>query len=438
MNPLPDEALAATALHVVDTVAAMVSGSRLLAGRRGADLARALGGPPEAHVIGIDGRYGMAASALANGMSAHADETDDSHAGSLSHPGCAVVPAALAAANRWGAGGQTLLRAVCAGYDVGCRVGRALGMEAVDLRLSRPSSHHIVGTFGAAAAAAVVLGADAVQCAHVLSYAAQQATGVNSWQRDPDHVEKAFDFAGSPALSGVLAALAVSVGCTGVDDVFIGLPNYLDAVSGQPRPGELAAELGSRFEVTETNIKRYSVGSPAQAAVQAAEEVIARHRPDLAAVARIEISLPAELAGVVDGRPMPDVNVQYLVAGTLLDGACTFRMSHDTDRMSARDVQSLMRRTSLRADESRASTRSAEVRLVNRDGSHHAASVQHVKGTIENPMTEREVHEKAVDVMSPIIGVDRSWAVVRAVEGLAQSPDLGPLHEALEMVGSRD
>ncbi len=430
-TPLPDAVQRATVMHVMDTVAAIVSGSQLPAGRLGARLGRSLGGPPEALIVGTADRVGAAAAALANGMAAHADETDDSHAPSLSHPGCAVVPAALAAAERGNSSGESFLRAVAAGYDVGCRVGRALGREAVDLRHSRPSSHAIVSTFGAAAAAAVLQGANTSQCAHILSYAAQRATGVTTWQRDPDHLEKAYDFAGSPAHSGLLAALAVAQGGTGVHDVFDGHPNYLDAVSAAPKPAELGAELGTRYEITLTNIKRYSVGSPAQAAVQAAEELLADHRLDVAELRRIEILLPADLAGVVDDRSMPDVNVQYLVAGTLLDGRCSFEMSHDVSRMESDDVLRLRRLTAVVPDEDRAGTRAAEVRLHLSTGAVYARTVNHVAGTVENPMSAQQVHTKTVDVMRPCLGDQRSDEVTAALAGIGELRDLRPLLDLL-------
>jgi 2-methylcitrate dehydratase PrpD len=108
--------------HVLDTLAAMVSGSRLLPGRKAISYVKSLGGAKEACVVGSRIVTNAVNAALANGMCAHADETDDSHAASLTHPGCGVVPAALAMAEREQRGGAALLRAVALGYDVGCRL----------------------------------------------------------------------------------------------------------------------------------------------------------------------------------------------------------------------------------------------------------------------------------------------------------------------------
>ena len=435
---LTDDVLQAARLHTVDTFAAIISGSALAPGTCGATVARTFGGSDEAMVIGSNLVTGAASAALANGMSAHADETDDSHALSLSHPGCAIVPAALAVAERNGRSGLALLKAVVAGYDVGTRVGLALGRPAVDLRFSRPSSHSIVGIFGAAVAAAVLEGLTEVECEYVLSYAAQRAAGVTTWQRDVDHIEKAYVFAGAPAQSGVMTAMMVALGCTGVLGVFDNNPNFLDAVSQDPSPSELISGLGTRFEIVATNIKRYSVGSPAQAAVQAAEEILRDAPMDLAAITSIEILLPADLAGVVNDRAMPDVNVQYLVAGTLLDGKCSFAMSHDYSRMNSDEILRLRRLMRLVPDERRAGTRSAELTIHLHGSSPRTKVVDHVRGTVENPMTMDEVRAKAIDVITPVVGKNQARTVVAALEKIDELADVRELREVLYRVSSSD
>jgi MmgE/PrpD N-terminal domain len=92
---LPADVIEATKHHVLDTLAAMISGSELLPGKAALKFARAYPGKGPATVVASNLACGPMEAALANAMLAHSDETDDSHAPSLSHPGCAVVPAAL-------------------------------------------------------------------------------------------------------------------------------------------------------------------------------------------------------------------------------------------------------------------------------------------------------------------------------------------------------
>ena len=153
VRALPPAVIEKTKHHILDTLAACVSGAQLAAGVRAIAYVEAAGGPARATVIGAKLRASPIDAAFANGMMAHADETDDSHAPSLTHPGCAVVPAALAAAEHFGRDGTAFIRAVSAGYDVGCRVAAALG--AGKLHEQYHSSHAIGGLFGAAAAAGV-------------------------------------------------------------------------------------------------------------------------------------------------------------------------------------------------------------------------------------------------------------------------------------------
>ena len=100
---LPSEVIESAKLHLLDTLASIVSGSRLIPGRRATLYIRTLGGTREACVPGTRIVTTAVNAALANGMFAHADETDDSHAAGMFHPATRIVPAALALAERNGA-----------------------------------------------------------------------------------------------------------------------------------------------------------------------------------------------------------------------------------------------------------------------------------------------------------------------------------------------
>ena len=172
---LPPAVAEKTKHHVLDTIAAMVSGSRLPPGKKAISYARTRGGTKEACVVASNIVTSAENAALANGMLAHADETDDSHAPSLTHPGCGIVPAALAMAERGERNGEALLRAVALGYDVGCRL--TMSLDAYQFREDGHSTHSFGPMFGAAAAAAALAGLDERQVRHCLSFTAQQASG---------------------------------------------------------------------------------------------------------------------------------------------------------------------------------------------------------------------------------------------------------------------
>ena len=170
---------------------------------------------------------------------------------------------------------------------------------------------------GSAAAAAALAGLDETGMRYALSYAAQQVSGIWSWPRDAEHVEKSFDFSGMGARNGVTAASMVQAGFSGVSDVFEGEHNVLNALSPAPTPGEMVANLGSRFYVTETAIKPYPVGYPIQAALDAFFALRQAHGLTVDNVERMVVRLPTDGAGIVNDRAMPDVNCQHMVAMAL-------------------------------------------------------------------------------------------------------------------------
>ena len=215
-KPLPKHVAEKTKHHLLDTIAAMVSGSRLLPGTKAIAYAKTLGGAPQALVIGSKIVTNAEQAAHINGMLAHADETDDSHAASLSHPGCAIVPAALAMGEREKSGGTQLLRAVALGYDLCARLN--LSLHPYDFRQAGHSTHSFGPSFGAAAAASLLAGLNYDGMRHALSYTAQQCSGISCWMRDEEHIEKAFDFGGMPARNGTAAASMVASGFTAVED----------------------------------------------------------------------------------------------------------------------------------------------------------------------------------------------------------------------------
>ena len=121
---LPAEVIEKAKHHILDTVAAMVSGSELPPGRAALTFARAQAGRPVATVIASNIATGPIDAALVNGVFAHSDETDDSHERSQSHPGASIVPAALALGEEVGASGEYYLRAVTLGYDISSRMSK--------------------------------------------------------------------------------------------------------------------------------------------------------------------------------------------------------------------------------------------------------------------------------------------------------------------------
>jgi len=429
---LPDAVREKTKQMILDTFAAMISGSDLPPGKFAINFARAYKGEKIATVVASDVVCGPIQAALANGMLAHSDETDDTHPASLSHPGAAVLPSTLASGERFGTDGNRFLRAVALGYDIGPRVTATLGKQEY-MAASHRSTHSIAGTFGAAAAAACVAGLNARQMRWLLSYTAQQTSGIATWQRDTQHIEKAFDFGGMPARNGITSALLVQAGGNGVEDILSGADNFLDGFKPMNDPAMLVDALGVRYEITRTDVKKWTVGSPIQAPLDALFNLHKNNKIEPDAVQKIVVRVASHEAGVVDNREIPDINLQHMMAVMLMDKTASFKAAHDEPRM--RDAATLKQRAkvSILPDpelDKLLPKRAAVVEVTFTDGKVLSERVETVRGTTANPMTREEIIEKARDLIVPILGADKFQKLTAAVfdlENMKNVLELRPL-----------
>jgi 2-methylcitrate dehydratase PrpD len=433
-RPVPEDVVEKAKHHILDTFAAMISGSDLPPAQSALKFARDYATDATATIAASKMTANPLEAALINGMLAHSDETDDSNEFSQSHPGCAVIPAALAAGEKFGADGVHFLRAVMLGYDIGPRVTISFG--AVDFRdNSHKATHAIAGIFGAAAAAGSLARLDAQQMRWLLDYTAQQSSGIGAWARDTSHVEKSFVFAGMSARSGVTAALVVQSGFTGVDDIFSGPDNYFDAYAPEARPELLIEQLGERYEIARTNIKKWTVGSPIQAPLDAMSNIFAEHHVSPDDVKSIVVRLAHTEARTVNNREMPDICLQHMIAVMLLDKTASFKAAHDKARMS--DPMVLRQRAKVQLIESEElqklePARQAIVEITMNDGGVLSNRVTAVRGTVGNPMSRDEVIQKARDLCEPIIGKGQTDALVERVLTLEKLSSVRDLRSVLQ------
>src|SRR6266550_3147195 len=291
---LPEDVAEKAKHHVLDTLAAMISGSEIRPGRAAIEFVRAYGGKE--------------------------------------------VAAALAAGEQFGISGKHFLRAVTLGYDIGTRVTMSMGGPGYQVATHR-STHGTVAAFAAGAAAGCAAGLEAQQMRLLLDYSAQQTSGIGAWSRDAEHMEKAFLFGGRPAAGGVIAGMLIRAGWTGVDDIFSGPDNFFDALAPRENgvvkanPTQLVEKLGERYEITRTNIKKWTVGSPIQAPLDALAGFFQKRSFTADDVGKVVVRIASDEANTVSNREMPDICLEHMVAVMLLDKTATFRSAHDQPRM---------------------------------------------------------------------------------------------------------
>jgi 2-methylcitrate dehydratase PrpD len=429
---LPEPVVAACKARIIDTFAAMISGARLKPGILATAYVRQLGGTGPATVIGSRLRTNAVDAALANGMCAHADETDDFEPVTKAHPGCSSVPAALAMAEKNGASGEVFIRAVTLGYDLGCRLLLALGPNLV--RKTNRSAEGMSSTFCALGAAAPLARLDERRMRFAISYAAQQVSGLWSWVNDEQHIEKAFDFAGMGARNGVQAVTMVEAGMTGTPNVLDGAHNLFIAESTRPKPDAILEGLGARFYVTETAIKPYSVGYPCQSALDALLTLRRQYHIAPENVRSIVVRLPTDAVGIVGNSAMPDVNCPYLVALALLKGAVSFADSHDAPLMTRSEVLAVRRKVQVVADAALmdpAAPRGSIVEMTLTDGRHVQHHTKFPPGTPENPLSTDALDAKARDLMAPVLGAARTDELLHRLHELEKLDDMRRLRPLL-------
>jgi 2-methylcitrate dehydratase PrpD len=422
---LPAAVALKTRLHIIDTLAAIVSGAVLEAGIAGQRYATSLGGREAASILGTRYRAPLVEAALANGMAAHADESDDSHETSQTHPGCGVLPAALAVAEEVGASGTAFLRAVNLGYEITIRFGEAMA-PALSFARSSLSCHAYGPLFGAGFAAGSLMRFSEEEFLILLNYLAQEASGLTTWRLDRAHTLKSYVFAGMPASNGAKAAALVRSGFTGSGDVLSPQDrNFFDALSPNMVPEALYRGLGEEHKILETDIKKYSVGFPIAAPVAAVEAIIARERLDPRSITAMNLRYHPDWYKVIgDENRMPDLNLRYCLAVTLLDGALTFAASHNEERMQAADVVALGGRMAFLPPDEGQDRFEARVTIEADGRALAAAQGLHVLGRKENPMSTEEVHAKAVELLTMVITPQAASTLIERVHRLDSEPDI--------------
>jgi 2-methylcitrate dehydratase PrpD len=344
------------------------------------------------------------------------------------------VPATLAAGEKFGIDGTRFLRAVTLGYDIGPRMTISFG--ALEFRnSSHKSTHAISSVFGSAAAAGCAANLSAQQMRWLLDYTSQQSSGIGAWNRDTEHIEKAFVFAGMNARNGVTSALVVHAGFDGLDDIFSGVDNYFQAYAPNAHPEELVNQLGERYEIARTNIKKWTVGSPIQAPLDCLYNIMKKRPVDVTDIKTVVVREAGTEARVVDNREMPDICLQHMVAVMLIDKTASFKAAHDKARMKDPAVLAVRAKVQLVPNEELEKmepARQAIVEITLNDGTVLSERVNDVRGTVDNPMTREEVAQKARDLVEPVLGKANCTTLIDKIFALESVKDIRELRGVLQ------
>jgi 2-methylcitrate dehydratase PrpD len=345
-------------------------------------------------------------AALINGTAAHTVEFDDIFREAIYHPGCPTISAALAAARTVGATGENFLRAVIVGYEISTRIGAAV--SPAHYRYWHTTG--TVGTFGAAAAVALLLDSSEAQTAHALATAATMAAGLQQAFRS-DSMSKPLH-AGHAAEAGALAALAAREGVTGALDVLDGPAGFGAAMAGEPDWSKATDGLGERYNIARITAKNHGCCGHTFAAIDGALALRARHALTPERIRRIRVGI-YRTAIDVTGNFRPNTafegkfSLPYVVATALVHGSVRLDAFSD-ERLRDPLTRSLMARFDLaldpEIDAGFPGRRAARVEIETEAGERHAHFQPTRKGDPELPLTDAELDGKFFELAVPVIG----------------------------------
>ncbi|MFK4100458.1 MmgE/PrpD family protein [Streptomyces sp. NPDC019531] len=413
-HPLAAEVRHAAVRAVVDWVSATVPGTGTRAARA---LTEALDpGPGPARLIPSGRPADVRTAALLNGTAAHAAELDDIYRDAFYHPGAPTVAAAFAVADLLDASGEDFLRAVTIGYEIGARIALAVGPR----HYRNWHTTGTVGTFGAAAAAAELMGLEPARLAGALALAGTMTAGLQQTFRSPSTGKPLHS--GHAAEAGVVAALAARKGLTGALDVLEGPAGFGVATAGIENL--TVSGLGEPFCVTETTVKNHACCGHTFAAIDAALELRDSVRTE--DIKAIEIETYA-VATKVAGRPDPvdpdeaRFSLAHTVAAALVLGGVRL---HAFTPTAVRDpsIRRLVACTTARVDPAldrlAPARRAARVRITDRHGGTHERLRLTRKGDPDDPLTDDELRAKYDELVPPYLGAARAGAIADALWNL--------------------
>jgi 2-methylcitrate dehydratase PrpD len=380
------------------------------------------GGRGAAAVWGHATRLPVASAAIVNGAAAHALDFDDVNLAMPGHPSVAILPALLALAEDRGSSGADVLTAFVAGYELQCRIGKAVAPGHYDgLGFHATAT---VGSFGAAAACAHLLGLDADRFATALGIAGTQAAGLKSMfgtMCKPLH-------AGKAAYHGLVAAKLAARGFTSRTDVIECVQGFARTHSPDFNPQRALDNPPCGWWIAANLFKYHASCYMTHAAIESARKLRDTHgfAPDQ--VARIDVHLE-ESCDRICNIPAPRTGLEAkfslrLTTAMGLAGVDTSRLSTYSEAVAADPVLIGLRdKVSLDFRPGIPNT-FTEIELSLRDGSRFTA--RHDSGIPATDVAQQgtRLEAKFAALVDPVLGTDKTARLIAEIGRLESLPGL--------------
>ena len=424
----PAEAVDAARRAILDTLGVMLAGAVEEPARLVRRVAEAEGGAPLATVVGAGGlRTGATWAALANGTAAHALDFDDTNFSMMGHPSAPVLAAGFAAGELALADGRALLHAFLLGFEVETTLAEVLN----------PAHYHhgwhatcTLGTLGAAAAAARLLGLDAAQTRMALAVAASQSSGL---KENFGTMTKPFH-AGHAARSGVLAALLAREGWTASEQALEGPQGFLNVLGAGSLKPERLATLGGPWKILTTGVavKPYPSCACTHSIIDSARELRQRHALRAGDIAEVSVGVNAAVPNIlIHSNPRTGLEAkfsgEFAAAAALVEERLGIQTFSD-EKVQDPAIRALLPRVRVTVDPEipgdleRHMWSRVRVRLT--DGRTLEIGPRQVPGHPGNPLSADQLREKFESCAAVVLSPERVQAVREMVEGLEGCPDL--------------
>lgn len=420
---IPVEAVAVAKSATIDTVGVTLAGSLDPAGKAIVSFVRKSGSPGLAGVIGSKFCSSSSLAALANGTMAHALDYDDTGAYTQGHPSAILVPVVLSLGHELNAPGRRLIEAYVLGVEVWAKVSR--GMPGLYETGWHPTP--VLGTIGAAVAAAKLVGLDAKQTANAIGIACSEAAGLG---QNMGTMTKPFH-AGNAARSGIVAAMLAAEGFTSANDIFegeMGFPKVFRGGSGV-NVAKMVQGLGSPFTLVGRgiNVKRYPSCMGTHRAIDAMLHLIDTHGIKPEQVEKVYVNASPRGKKIVfhdnavtgyQGK----FSMPFVMAASLRDQKV--ELAQFTDQtVNDPEIRDLMKRVVFRVHPDWVEGKDTETRddvVVTRlkDGREYSCGVANAKGHAKVPLTHEEVQAKYRECANLVLGPQEVEKCLRLIENL--------------------
>jgi len=376
----------------------------------------------QATVLGRGEQVDMASAALVNGITSHTFDFDDTHLKTIIHPAGPVASAVLALAEHRGLSGRDVLDSLVLGIDVACRIGNTMYPDHYDRGWHITGS---TGTLGAAAGCARLLKLDEARTAMALGIAASQPVGLREQfgtMTKPFHP-------GGAARAGLMSALLASQGFTASPRALEAPRGFVQVVSDKRAWNEVTDELGERFEISFNTYKPFACGIVIHPSIDACCQLKAQGiQPE--EVERIELrvhSLVLELTGKKEPKDglQGKFSVYHGCAAGLMFGRAGEAEFAD-DVVNDPRVVALRDKVQATVDDS-IDEAAAHVTAHLRDGRRVQVQVEHAIGSLQNPLTDRQLEAKFAQLVDPVLGAVRSREITQACWKLGSLIDVRAL-----------